>query len=270
MDGWSNNSSYTSGTTSSGGWGNSGSSATSKGYGSSSSDYSSYSSDDSGYWSNQYGGSSAANDPANQKGVYASPTAQQYLYDAAKAKRMTSDEVSAAKGMIAGKQAAQGQKVMGDVIGAAGSVIGGPVGALAAKGVSWAAGKGIDALNEYGDTPSYQQSKKMSQDDTSLIGNAIRMAAPKGIGVMAQTAYDDKTGDYNQYVNGLERTMKENGYIGNNKPASIQQSGSGGSAPNSLLANMYQTQQQPAEAYNYEQPLLNYDNNASYYRGSVY
>lgn len=59
MDGWSNNSSYTSGGNSSGGWGNSGTSATSNGYGSSSSDYSSYSSDDSGYWSNNYGGSSS-------------------------------------------------------------------------------------------------------------------------------------------------------------------------------------------------------------------
>ena len=58
MDGWSNNSSYTSGTTSSGGWGNSGQSATSRGYGSSSSDYSSYSHDDSSYWSNNYGGGS--------------------------------------------------------------------------------------------------------------------------------------------------------------------------------------------------------------------
>ena len=58
MDGWSNNSSYTSGTTSSGGWGNSGQSATSRGYGSSSSDYSSSSHDDSSYWSNNYGGGS--------------------------------------------------------------------------------------------------------------------------------------------------------------------------------------------------------------------
>ena len=58
MDGWSNNSSYTSGSSSSGGRGNSGQSATSRGYGSSSSDYSSYSHDDSSYWSNNYGGGS--------------------------------------------------------------------------------------------------------------------------------------------------------------------------------------------------------------------
>ena len=58
MDGWSNNSSYTSGSSSSGGWGNSGQSATSRGYGSSSSDYSSSSHDDSSYWSNNYGGGS--------------------------------------------------------------------------------------------------------------------------------------------------------------------------------------------------------------------
>lgn len=259
MDGWSNNSSYTSGGNSSGGWGNSGTSATSNGYGSSSSDYSSYSSDDSGYWSNNYGGSSSANDPANQKGVYATPTALQYLSDAAKAKRMTSEEVNSAKGMIAGKQAAQGQKVMGGVIGAAGSIVGGPVGALAAKGVSWAAGKGMDALNEYGDTPSYQQSKKMSQEDTSLVGKAIGMAAPKGIGVMAQTMYDDKAGDYNQYVNGLERTMQGNGYISSNKPTSIQRSGSGGGANNSLLGNMMQTQQ-AAPSYDYSPAALDYGN----------
>lgn len=57
MDGWSNNSAYTSSGTS-GGFSNNGSSATSNGYGGSSSNYSNSSSDDSAYWSGVYGGSS--------------------------------------------------------------------------------------------------------------------------------------------------------------------------------------------------------------------
>lgn len=112
MDGWSNNSSYTSGTTSSGGWGNSGQSATSRGYGSSSSDYSSSSHDDSSYWSNNYGGGSGNQSApvaaANKISGSQSPAQSRVeaKVDAKKPANVTDRKASLTGGGLAGEVAA--------------------------------------------------------------------------------------------------------------------------------------------------------------------
>lgn len=339
MDGWSNNSSYTSGTTSSGGWGNSGSSATSKGYGSSSSDYSSYSSDDSGYWSNQYGGASnsssnsgssnpnsaisnltqsaqskrsAINGVGEQADDNATSLTGQGLAGPVAAKNAdywsgpadawqnntnytdgkagqfgTKEHISAltsainsgkanegqietARAMAAGANAVKGGEAAGGLLGTMGSVLAGPIGGYAAGKVgAWGAEKLSDISTGYADNAAYNQAKKLAGDDSSFVSSMAGKFSPvPGTSGMVKAVVGDYTGGFRQDMAGLNRSMINKGYT--KAPSSIQQSGSGGSATNSLLANMYQTQQQPAEAYNYEQPSLNYDNNASYYRGSVY
>ena len=336
MDGWSNNSSYTSGTTSSGGWGNSGSSATSKGYGSSSSDYSSYSSDDSGYWSNQYGGgsSSSSNSGSSQSsaisnltqsaqgkrsavnntgkqtaesgltgeglaGPVAAPNADYWsgptdgwrantnytdgkagqfgtkehisaLTSAINSGKANEGQIETARAMVAGVNSVKGREAAGGLLGMMGSVLGGPVGGYAAgKGGAWGAEKLSDISTGYADNSAYNQAKKLAGDDSSFVSSMAGKFSPvPGTSGMVKAVVGDYTGGFRQDMAGLNRSMINQGYI--KAPGSIQQSGSSGSAPNPLLANMYQTQQQPAEAYNYELPSLNYDNNASYYRGSVY
>ena len=339
MDGWSNNSSYTSGTTSSGGWGNSGSSATSKGYGSSSSDYSSYSSDDSGYWSNQYGGASnsssnsgssnpnsaisnltqsaqgkrsaingvgeQADDNATSltgqglTGPVAAPKADYWsgpadawqnntnytdgkagqfgtkehisaLTSAINSGKANEEQIETARAMVAGANAVKGGEAAGGLLGTMGSVLAGPIGGYAAGKVgAWGAEKLSDISTGYADNAAYNQAKKLAGDDSSFVSSMAGKFSPvPGTSGMVKAVVGDYTGGFRQDMAGLNRSMINKGYI--KAPSSIQQSGSSGSAPNSLLANMYQTQQQPAEAYSYEQPSLNYDNNASYYRGSVY
>ena len=266
MDGWSNNSSYTSGNNSSGGWGNSGESATSRGYGSSSSDYSSSSSNDSAYWSGVYGGNKSSSAPENQKGVYSTPTAQQFLNEEIANKRATPDMVKAGKAMIAGKEAAQGQQVMGGMLGTLGTAAAGPVGGIAAKGATYAIGKAQDALSEYGDDPSYQLSKQRTKDDGTLVGTAIGLAAPRGIGDMVQSAYDDKMGDYSSYVNGLKGNMQKSGYISNTPQRSVQMNGSNNA--NGLLNTMFAQQQVTQPDTENSIAALNYGNFTPSY-GSV-
>ena len=339
MDGWSNNSSYTSGTTSSGGWGNSGQSATSRGYGSSSSDYSSSSHDDSSYWSNNYGGGSGnqsapvaaankisgsqspmqsrveakvdAKNPANVTdrkasltggglaGEVAAPNANYWsgpadawqnntnytdgkagqfgtkehisaLTSAINSGKANEGQIETARAMVAGANAVKGREAAGGLLGTMGSVLAGPIGGYAAGKVgAWGAEKLSDLSTGYADNAAYNQAKKMASDDSSFaVSMASKMSPVPGTAGMVKAVAGDYTGGFRQDMADLNRSMINKGYT--KAPSSIQQSGSGGSAPNSLLANMYQTQQQPAEAYNYEQPLLNYDNNASYYRGSVY
>lgn len=339
MDGWSNNSSYTSGTTSSGGWGNSGSSATSKGYGSSSSDYSSYSSDDSGYWSNQYGGASNSSSNSGSSntnsaignltqsaqskrsaisgvneqtdnattsltgqglaGPVAAPNADYWsgptdgwrantnytdgkagqfgtkehisaLTSAINSGKANEGQIETARAMVAGVNSVKGREAAGGLLGMMGSVLGGPVGGYAAgKGGAWGAEKLSDISTGYADNSAYNQAKKLAGDDSSFVSSMAGKFSPvPGTSGMVKAVVGDYTGGFRQDMAGLNRSMINQGYI--KAPGSIQQSGSSGSAPNPLLANMYQTQQQPAEAYNYELPSLNYDNNASYYRGSVY
>lgn len=340
MDGWSNNSSYTSGTTSSGGWGNSGQSATSRGYGSSSSDYSSSSHDDSSYWSNNYGGGSGnqsapvaaankisgsqspmqsrveakvdAKTPENVTdrkasltggglaGPVAAPNANYWSgpYDgwrantnytagaagtfgtheanmanisAIKNKTAHEGQIETAKAQVAGWNTVNARDSVSGLLGFMGGAAAGPIGGYAAgKAAGFGAEKLSDYTSGFKDNPAYNESKRMTEDDSSIYGTVAGKIAPAGTGGMVRSAVNDATGTYRQDMQDMQKALREGGYIDTQARPTFQQSGSGGSAPNSLLANMYQTQQQPAEAYNYEQPLLNYDNNASYYRGSVY
>ena len=336
MDGWSNNSSYTSGTTSSGGWGNSGSSATSKGYGSSSSDYSSYSSDDSGYWSNQYGGgsSSSSNSGSSQSsaisnltqsaqgkrsavnntgkqtaesgltgeglaGPVAAPNADYWSgatdgwrnntsYTAGKAGQFGTTEandtninavrnktahdgqIDTAKAQVAGWNTVNARDSVGGLLGFMGGTLAGPIGGYATgKAASFGAEKLSDYTSGFKDNPAYNESKRMADADSSIYGTLAGKFAPAGTGGMVKSAVNDATGSYRQQMADMQQALRESGYLDTPARSTFQQSGSSNSAPNSLLANMYQAQP-PAEAYNYDQPSLNYSNNATYDRGSVY
>ena len=342
MDGWSNNSSYTSGTTSSGGWGNSGSSATSKGYGSSSSDYSSYSSDDSGYWSNQYGGASNSSSnsgssntnsaignltqsaqskrsaisgvneqtdnattsltgqglagpvAAKNADYWSGPTdgwrantsytagkagqfgstgengANRANISAIKNKTATEGQIDTAKAQVAGWNTVNARDSVGGLLGFMGGTVAGPIGGYATgKAASFGAEKLSDYTSGFKDNPAYNESKRMADADSSIYGTLAGKFAPAGTGGMVKSAVNDATGTYRQEMADMQQALRESGHLGAPARSTFQQSSSSNSAPNSLLASMYQTQQ-PADTYNYDQPSLNYGNNATYDRGSVY
>ena len=189
------------------------------------------------------------------------------IIDSGKANKQ---QIEDARAMIAGANAIKGREAAGGLTGTIGATVAGPIGGYALGNVgAWGAEKLSDLSTGYADNPAYNQAKKLASDDTSLpISVASRFSPVPGTSGMVKAVAGDYAGGFRQDMAALNRSMINKGYT--KAPSSIQQSGSGGSAPNSLLANMYQTQQQPAEAYNYEQPSLNYDNNASYYRGSVY
>lgn len=337
MDGWSNNSAYTSSGTS-GGFSNNGSSATSNGYGGSSSNYSSSSSDDSAYWSGVYGGSSNsgnsgnsvatgissssapaaiqnkveakvdAKNPTNNDGQPGSLTGQGLAgqvatpnadywsgatdgwrnndnYTAGKAGQFGTEEhvsslsnairsgkanegqIETARAMVAGTNAVKGREAAGGLLGVMGSTLGGPIGGIAlGKAGEWGAEKLSDFSSGYKDNAAYNQAKTLAGDDSSFMAKMAGQLSPvPGTGGMVKAVTNDYTGGFRQQVADLNRSMINQGYM--NAPGNIQRNGSSG-APGSLLDNMYQTQQ-PAVADNYSQPSLNYDNNATYYRGSV-
>ena len=337
MDGWSNNSAYTSSGTS-GGFSNNGSSATSNGYGGSSSNYSSSSSDDSAYWSGVYGGSSNsgnsgnsvatgissssapaaiqnkveakvdAKNPTNNDGQPGSLTGQGLAgqvatpnadywsgatdgwrnndnYTAGKAGQFGTEEhvsslsnairsgkanegqIETARAMIAGTSAVKGREAAGGLLGVMGTTLGGPVGGMAlGKAGEWGAEKLSDLTSGYKDNAAYNQAKKLAGDDSSFMAKMAGQFSPvPGTSGMVKAITNDYTGGFRQQVSDLNRSMINQGYM--NSPSNIQRNGSS-SAPGSLLDNMYQTQQ-PAVADNYSQPTLNYDSNATYYRGSV-
>lgn len=334
MDGWSNNSAYTSSGTS-GGFSNNGSSATSNGYGGSSSNYSNSSSDDSAYWSGVYGGSSNsgnsvatgissssapaaiqnkveakvdAKNPTNNDGQPGSLTGQGLAgqvatpnadywsgatdgwrnndnYTAGKAGQFGTEEhvsslrnairsgkanewqIETARAMIAGTNAVKGREAAGGLLGVMGTTLGGPVGGMAlGKAGEWGAEKLSDLTSGYKDNAAYNQAKKLAGDDSSFMAKMAGQFSPvPGTSGMVKAITNDYTGGFRQQVSDLNRSMINQGYM--NSPSNIQRNGSS-SAPGSLLDNMYQTQP-PADAYSYEQPSLNYDSNATYYRGSV-
>lgn len=268
MDGWSNNSSYTSKSNDSGGWGNDGSSATSNGFGSSSSS----SSSDRSYWSGVYGekgslGVANTKNPAYQPNVYSTKTAQQFLLEQIENKRATPEQITSAKAMIAGKNAVDGANMVNSISGMAGAGFG-PVGLVAGKAVGWAAEKGIDYASGYKDNPSYNYGKQAAKDDSSLIGTAISMAAPSAVSPMANMMVKNNSGGFNQYANDLQKSMVKSGYSSAPKTQTTNSS-SGGSS--SLLKNMQTTQQaQSADSEINNSPLsLAYDNNFNFYSGTV-
>ena len=174
-----------------------------------------------------------------QKGVYSTPTAQQYLSDQIASKRASQQEVEAGKAIIAGKEAAQGQGLLSSMLTFAGSAVLGPVGWAAGKAAGWLGGKAMDSASGYGDNPNYQVSKDKTKDDSTLVGTAIGLAAPKGVNGVAEMAYNDKMGDYNSYVNNLKSNMIKSGYMEASKPATQQQ----GSGSSSSLISSFKTPQ---------------------------
>lgn len=338
MDGWSNNSAYTSSGTS-GGFSNNGSSATSNGYGGSSSNYSNSSSDDSAYWSGVYGGSSNSSNSGNSvatgissssapaaiqskveakvdaknptnndgqpgsltgqglAGQVATPNADYWSgatdgwrnndnYTAGKAGQFGTEEqmsalnnavrsgkanegqIDTAKAINAAVNTVRGREAAGGLLGAMGGLVAGPIGGVAlGKAGEWGAEKVSDLSSGYSDNTAYQQAKQLAKDDSSFVAKMAGQLSPvPGTGGMVKAVANDYTGGFRQQSTDLNRSLIDGGYI-NAPQRNIQQNGSSG-APNSLIANMYQTQQ-PAVADNYSQPSLNYDNNATYYRGSV-
>lgn len=268
MDGWSNNSSYTSKSNDSGGWGNDGSSATSNGFGSSSSS----SSSDRSYWSGVYGekgslGVANTQNPANQVGVYATKTAQQFLSEQIENKRATPEQITSAKAMIAGKNTVDGVNAVQGIANAVGAGFG-LVGMAGSKALGWAAEKGVDYASGYKDNPSYNYAKQAAKDDSSLIGTAISMAAPSAVSPMANMMVKNNSGEFNQYANDLQKSMIKSGYSSAPKTQTTNSS-SGGSS--SLLKNMQTTQQaQSADSEINNNPLsLTYDNNFNFYSGTV-
>lgn len=162
-----------------------------------------------------------------QNGVYLStPTAQQYLSDQIASKRASPQEVEAGKSIIAGKEAAQGQGLLSSMLTSAGAATLGPIGWAAGKAAGWLGGKAMDSASEYGDNPNYQVSKDKSNDDSTLVGTAIGLAAPTGVNGVAEMAYNDKMGDYNSYVNNLKSNMIKSGYMEASKPVTQQAGGS--------------------------------------------
>ena len=201
-DGWANNTAYTSSGTKTG-FGNNGSSATQNGY----------------------SGSGSSN-PETQKGVYSTPSQLQYLSDQVSSKRATPQEIESAKAMIAGKEAAQGQGLLNSMLTSAGSAVLGPVGFAAGKAVGWLGGEAMDSASGYGDNPNYKVSKDKYNDDSTLVGTAIGLAAPTGVNGVAEMAYNDKMGDYSSYVNGLKSNMIKSGYMEASKPVAQHAGGS--------------------------------------------
>ena len=223
------------------------------------------------YWSGPTDGWRAnTNYTAGKAGQFGTKEHISALTSAINSGKANEGQIETARAMVAGANAVKGGEAAGGLLGTMGSVLAGPIGGYAAGKVgAWGAEKLSDISTGYADNAAYNQAKKLAIDDTSrLISEASRFSPVPGTSGMVKAVAGDYTGGFRQDMADLNRSMINKGYI--KAPSSIQQSGSGGSAPNSLLANMYQTQQQPAEAYNYEQPSLNYDNNASYYRGSVY
>lgn len=267
MDGWANNSAYTSGNSSSGGWGNSGSSATSNGYsGSSSSDHS--------YWSGVYGANGSSGigntlNPAYKANVYSTPSAQAYLSEQIANKRASPQEVDAAKAMVAGKQTVDGMNVAQSITDTIGAGFG-PVGLLGSKALGWATEKAIDATSDYGDSPSYSYAKGQAQDDSSYIGTAISLVSPnKTLSAMGNMLAKDNAGGFNEYTSNINKSLISNGY--SSAPVTQTNStSSSGSDTNSLLKNMQLANQQTTtDTADYSPIALNYNNDFNFYSGSV-
>ena len=201
----------------------------------------------------------------SQKGVYATPTARQYLREEIAAGRATPDMVTAGKAMISGKEAARGQQAMGGLLGVIGAPFG-LAGMAGAKAATYGVGKAQDMLSEYGDNPSYQLSKQRTKDDGSMVGSIIGMALPRGAGPIAQAAYDDKASDYSAYINGLKSDMQKQGYISSTPTRNVQMNGSNNA--NGLLNTMFAQRQVTQPDTENSIAALNYGNFTPSY-GSV-
>lgn len=224
------------------------------------------------YWSGPTDGWRAnTNYTAGKAGTFGTHEANMANISAIKNKTATEGQIATAKAQVAGWNTVNARDSVGGMLGFMGGTVAGPIGGYATgKAASFGAEKLSDYTSGFKDNPAYNESKRMADEDSSIYGTLAGKFAPAGTGGMVKSTVNDATGSYRQQMADMQQALRESGYLDTPARSTFQQSGSSGSAPNSLLANMYKAQQQPAEAYNYEQPSLNYDNNASYYRGSVY
>lgn len=220
------------------------------------------------YWSGATDGwRNNDNYTAGKAGQFGTEEHVSSLSNAIRSGKANEGQIETARAMIAGTNAVKGREAAGGLLGVMGTTLGGPVGGMAlGKAGEWGAEKLSDLTSGYKDNAAYNQAKKLAGDDSSFMAKMAGQFSPvPGTSGMVKAITNDYTGGFRQQVSDLNRSMINQGYM--NSPSNIQRNGSS-SAPGSLLDNMYQTQQ-PAVADNYSQPTLNYDSNATYYRGSV-
>lgn len=188
------------------------------------------------------------------------------LDKAAKSKTMTEGQIATARAMIAGEQANTGQRVTGGLLNTIGTAVGGLPGAAAAKVASMGVNKLTDSLSGYADNAAYQQSKALASKDESLVGKALGMVTPKGMGSMVSAAYDNATGDYSTRIGGLRSAMREGGYLNTSPARNVQMNGSNNA--NGLLNTMFAQRQVTQPDTENSIAALNYGNFTPSY-GSV-
>lgn len=199
-------------------------------------------------------------------GVFGSEEHVTALKKAAENKTMTEGQIATARAMIAGEQANTGQRVMGGLLNTLGTAVGGLPGAAAAKVASMGVNKLTDSLSGYADNAAYQQSKALASKDESLVGKALGMVTPKGMGSMVSAAYDNATGDYSTRIGGLRSAMREGGYLNTSPARSVQMNGSNNA--NGLLNTMFAQRQVTQPDTENSIAALNYGNFTPSY-GSV-
>ena len=223
------------------------------------------------YWSGPTDGWRAnTNYTAGKAGTFGTHEANMANINAVRNKTAHEGQIDTAKAQVAGWNTVNARDSVGGLLGFMGGTVAGPIGGYATgKAASFGAEKLSDYTSGFKDNPAYNESKRMADADSSIYGTLAGKFAPAGTGGMVKSAVNDATGSYRQDMADMQQALRESGYLDTPARSTFQQSGSSNSAPNSLLANMYQAQP-PAEAYNYDQPSLNYSNNATYDRGSVY
>lgn len=207
---------------------------------------------------------------AGKAGQFGTTEANDTNINAVRNKTATEGQIATAKAQVAGWNTVNARDSVGGLLGLMGGTVAGPIGGYATgKAASFGAEKLSDYTSGFKDNPAYNESKRMADADSSIYGTLSGKFAPAGTGGMVKSAVNNATGSYRQQMADMQQALRESGYLDTPARSTFQQSGSSNSAHNSLLANMYQAQP-PAEAYNYDQPSLNYSNNATYDRGSVY
>lgn len=224
------------------------------------------------YWSGPTDGWRAnTNYTAGKAGKFGSEEANAANLNAIKNKTATEGQIETAKAQVAGWNTVNARDSVSGLLGFMGGAAAGPIGGYAAgKAAGFGAEKLSDYTSGFKDNPAYSASKQLAEDDSSFLGTVAGKISPVGTGGIVRSAINDATGTYRQDMARMQQALREKGHI--SAPANAQQApNSSSSSSGSLLANMYQTQQQPAvSSADYSTPALNYDNNASYYRGSVY
>lgn len=167
-------------------------------------------------------------------------------------------QIETAKAQVAGWNTVNARDSVGGLLGFMGNTLAGPVGGYAAgKAASFGAEKVSDYTSGFKDNPAYNESKRMTEDDSSIIGSIAGKFSPAGTGGIVSSTINDAAGDYRQDMVAMQSALRSNGHI--STPASAQAPNSSNSSSGSLLVNM--TKAQPAApSYDYSPAALNYGN----------